>query len=130
MHELQDVGQLKIVFPNTPLSTTRSFLRANRDTSLRFMCGFTQGLQRLRTDREFSMKVLAKYTKVTDSETLPSCSKPTACATAATGFLCAAGKHRRSRRTPEKSARGKAADFIDNSLLQELDKSGWFRVRK
>ena len=33
MHELEDVGQLKIVFPNTPLSTTRSYMRANRDTS-------------------------------------------------------------------------------------------------
>src|SRR5688500_19050968 len=32
--------------------------------------GFTQGLNRLRTDKEFSMKVLSKYTQVTDPETL------------------------------------------------------------
>ena len=85
MHELEDVGQLKIVFPNTPLSTTRSFIRTNRDTSLRFMRGFAQGLQRLRTDKEFSMKVLSKYTKVTDNETLaqPAPTATRACASCA-----------------------------------------------
>jgi hypothetical protein len=32
------------------------------------------------------------------------------------------------RRTPGKEAReAKGADFIDNSLLQELEKSGWFK---
>jgi hypothetical protein len=32
------------------------------------------------------------------------------------------------KRTPGKEAReAKAADFIDNGLLQELDKSGWFK---
>ena len=70
MHELVDVGQLGIVFPNTPLSTTKSFIKSNRDTALRFLRGFSQGLNRLRTDKEFSMKVLSKYTKVMDSDTL------------------------------------------------------------
>ncbi|HET9881515.1 MAG TPA: ABC transporter substrate-binding protein, partial [Candidatus Binatia bacterium] len=55
MHELVDVGQLKIVFPNTPVSTTQSFIKGNRDTALRFMRGFSQGLNRLRNDKEFSM---------------------------------------------------------------------------
>ena len=33
------------------------------------------------------------------------------------------------KRTPGKEAReARAGDFIDNSLLQELDKSGWFKV--
>ncbi len=45
----------------------RVFIKSNRDTTLRFLRGFTQGLHRLRTDKEFSMKVLSKYTKVTDA---------------------------------------------------------------
>ena len=60
MHELVDVGQLKIIFPNTPLSTSESFVKSNRDIKLRFLRGFTQGLHRLRTDKEFSMKVLSE----------------------------------------------------------------------
>jgi ABC-type nitrate/sulfonate/bicarbonate transport system substrate-binding protein len=70
MHELVDVGQLRIVFPNTPLSTTQAFIKGNRDMALRFMRGFSQGLNRLRNDKEFSTRVVSKYTKVTDTETL------------------------------------------------------------
>ncbi len=36
MHELVDVGQLKIIFPNTPLSTSESFVKSNRDINAAF----------------------------------------------------------------------------------------------
>jgi ABC-type nitrate/sulfonate/bicarbonate transport system substrate-binding protein len=131
MHELEDVGQLKIVFPNTPLSTTRAFMRANRDTSLRFMRGFAQGLQRLRTDKEFSMKVLAKYTKVTDTETLSQLHQTFGVRYSGdrVPYVRLESIDEILPRTPGKEAReAKAADFIDNGLLQELDKSGWFKT--
>ncbi|HYJ17101.1 MAG TPA: hypothetical protein VE170_16535, partial [Candidatus Limnocylindria bacterium] len=130
MHELEDVGQLKIVFPNTPLSATRTYLRANRDTGLRFMRGFAQGLQRLRTDKEFSMKVLSKYTKVTDSETLGQLHQTYGVRYSGDRipYVRPESIEEILRRTPGKEARdAKAADFIDNSLLQELEKSGWFK---
>lgn len=132
MHELEDVGQLKITFPNTPLSATRSYLRANRDTALRFMRGFTLGLQRLRGDREFSMKVLSKYTKVVDAETLSQLHQ--AYGVKYSGdripFVRPESIDEILKRTPGKEAReARAGDFIDNSLLQELDKSGWFKAQ-
>jgi ABC-type nitrate/sulfonate/bicarbonate transport system substrate-binding protein len=130
MHEIVDVGQLGIVFPNTPLSTTRSYIRSNRDGAVRFLRGFTQGLHRLRTDRDFSMKVLAKYTKVQESETLGSLYQTYG--VRYTGdtipYVRAEGIDEILKRIPVKEAReAKAADFIDNSLLKELDQSGWFR---
>ena len=60
MHELVDVGQLGIVFPNTPLSTTKTFIKSNLETALRFLRGFTQGLHRLRAAKELSMRVRSK----------------------------------------------------------------------
>lgn len=131
MHELEDVGQLKITFPNTPLSTTRSFIRANRDGVLRFLRGFTQGLQRLRSDKEFSMKVLSKYTKVTDAETLGQLHQTYGVRYSGDRipFVRPESVDEILKRTPGKEARdAKAGDFIDNSLLQELEKSGWFKV--
>jgi len=130
MHELEDIGQLKIVFPNTPLSTTRSFIRANRDSALRFMRGFTQGLQRLRGDKEFSIKVLSKYTKVTDVETLSQLHQTYGVRYSGDRipFVRPESIDEILKRTPGKEARdAKAGDFIDNGLLQELDKSGWFK---
>jgi ABC-type nitrate/sulfonate/bicarbonate transport system substrate-binding protein len=132
MHELEDVGQLKITFPNTPLSVTRSYLRANRDTALRFMRGFTLGLQRLRGDREFTMKVLSKYTKVTDAETLSQLHQTYGVKYSGDRipYVRPESIDEILKRTPGKEAReAKAGDFIDNSLLQELDKSGWFKAQ-
>lgn len=131
MHELEDVGQLKIVFPNTPLSSTRTFLRANRDTGLRFLRGFTQGLQRLRADKEFSMKVLSKYTKVTDGETLAQLHQTYGVKYSGDRipYVRPDSIDEILRRTPGKEAReAKAVDFIDNGLLQELEKSGWWKT--
>jgi ABC-type nitrate/sulfonate/bicarbonate transport system substrate-binding protein len=130
MHELADVGQLGIVFPNTPLSTTRSFIKANRDTTLRFLRGFSQGLNRLRADKEFSMKVLSKYTKVTDPETLAQLHQTYGVRYSGDSipYVRAEGVEEILKRTPGKEARdAKAVEFIDNSLLKELEQSGWFR---
>ena len=131
MHELVDVGQLKIVFPNTPLSTTESFIRANRDAALRFLRGFTQGLNRLRSDKEFSMRVLSKYTKVTDVETLAQLHQTYGVRYSGDPipYVRAQGVEEILKRTPGKEAPGvKAGDFIDNSLLKELEQGGWFKT--
>ena len=131
MYELADVGEMKIIFPNTPLSTTRSFIRSQRDSALRFMRGFTQGLQRLRADKEFSTKVLSKYTKVMDSETLAQLHQIYGVRYSGDviPYVRAEGVEEILRRTPGKEAReAKAGDFIDNGLLKELEQSGWFKA--
>jgi ABC-type nitrate/sulfonate/bicarbonate transport system substrate-binding protein len=130
MHELADVGQLKIIFPNTPLSTSESFIKSNRDITLRFLRGFTQGLHRLRTDKEFSMKVLSKYTKVTDGETLAQLHQTYGMRYSGDGvpYVRAEGVEEILKRTPGKEAReAKASHFFDNSVLNELEQSGWFK---
>lgn len=131
MHELVDVGQLGIVFPNTPLSTTRRFVKSQRETTLRFLRGFTQGLNRLRTDKEFSMKVLSKYTKVVDTETLAELYQTFAIRYSGDRipYVRAEGVEEILKKIPGKEAQeAKAGEFIDNSLLKELDQSGWFRT--
>jgi ABC-type nitrate/sulfonate/bicarbonate transport system substrate-binding protein len=131
MHELVDVGQLGIVFPNTPLSTTESFIKGNRDTAVRFMRGFSQGLNRLRNDKEFSMKVLSKYTKVTDTETLAQLHQTYGVRYSGDRipYVRPEGVDEILKRTAGKEAReAKAGDFVDNSLLRDLEQSGWFKT--
>ncbi len=130
MHELVDVGQLNIIFPNTPLSTTEAFVKSNRDIALRFLRGFTGGLHRLRTDKEFSTKVLSKYTKVTDAETLALLHQTYGVRYSGDPipYVRPEGVEEILKKIPGKEARdAKARDFIDNSLLKELEQSGWFK---
>ena len=131
MHELVDVGQLGIVFPNTPLSTTRSFIKTQRDTALRFLRGFTRGLNRLRTDGAFSMKILSKYTKVVNPETLAELHQTYGVRYSGDRipYVRAEGVDEILKRTPGREAQdAKPAEFIDNSLLKELEQAGWFRA--
>jgi len=130
MHELVDVGQLKIIFPNTPLSTSESFVKSNRDITLRFLRGFTQGLHRLRTDKEFSTKVLSKYTKVTDGETLAQLHQTYGMRYSGDRipYVRGEGVEEILKRTSGKEAReAKAGSFFDNSVLTELEQSGYFK---
>jgi ABC-type nitrate/sulfonate/bicarbonate transport system substrate-binding protein len=129
MHELVDVGELGIIFPNTPLSTTRSYIRSSRDSVLRFLRGFSQGLHRLRTDKEFSVKALSQYTKVREPETLAQLYQ--VYGLRYTGdripYVRVQGVDEILKRTAGKEAReAKPEEFIDNSLLKELEQAGWF----
>ncbi|HEX2226722.1 MAG TPA: ABC transporter substrate-binding protein [Candidatus Binatia bacterium] len=130
MHELVDVGQLNIVFPNTPLSTTESFIKSNRDVVLQFLRGFSGGLHRLRADKEFSMKVLSKYTKVTDAETLGQLHQTYGVRYSGDPipYVRPEGVEEILKKIPGKEAAdAKPAEFIDNSLLKELEQGGWFK---
>jgi ABC-type nitrate/sulfonate/bicarbonate transport system substrate-binding protein len=130
LYELVDIGQLGIVFPNTPLSTRRAYIRSNRETVARFLRAFSQGLHRLRTDREFSIRVLSKYTKVRDPEILGELYQ--VYGVRYTGdpipYVRLEGVEGILKRIESREAReAKPGDFIDNTLLKELEQSGFFR---
>src|SRR6266576_5277573 len=70
MRELVNFAELGAEDINGTVITTRSLIAQQRDTTLRFLRAFTRGMHRYRTDKEFSKKVLGKYGKITDEETL------------------------------------------------------------
>ena len=77
------------------------------------------------------MKVLSKYTKVTDTETLAQLHQTYGVRYSGDRipYVRAEGVDEILKRTPGKEAReAKADEFIDNSLLKELEQSGWFRT--
>jgi hypothetical protein len=77
------------------------------------------------------MKVLAKYTRVMDSETLAQLHQTYGVHYSGNRipYVRAEGVDEILKRIPGKEARGaKAGDFIDNGLLKELEQSGWFEA--
>ncbi|OGP30472.1 MAG: hypothetical protein A2038_12450, partial [Deltaproteobacteria bacterium GWA2_57_13] len=70
LKELVDFGDLEILYPNSPLAATQSYLAKNRDLVLRFLRGYSEGIYRVKTDRENTLKVFSKYTAVKDPEIL------------------------------------------------------------
>ena len=126
MRELVNFAEFGVEDINGTVITTRSFLAQHRDTALRFMRGFTRAMQRYRTDKEFSKKVLAKYGKITDDEILegtwqdyaPTLQKSPRPALSAVQYLI-------ENQFAGKKPLPKVEQFVDSSLAEQLEKSGF-----
>lgn len=106
--------------------TTRSYVAQHRDTALRFLRAFIRGMHRYKNDKEFTKKVFAKYGKINDDYLLEGTWQEHS------GIL---------QRVPRPSLKGlqflietqfkekspvpKPETFVDNSLLDQLEKSGF-----
>jgi len=130
LRELIDSADLGVAYMNSPLSTRRAYIKTNRDTALRVLRGYYQGVQETHNDRDGAMKILAKYTRVQEPEIL------------AESYRIYGQKHlqktvhvelegvRQLLRTLGKDASSaNPASFVDASLVQELEKDGFFQQK-
>jgi NitT/TauT family transport system substrate-binding protein len=68
--ELISITDMDFAFPNPALVAVGPIIRSKPDVINRFMRAYTRGIHRARTDREFTYKSLAKYTKIQDTVVL------------------------------------------------------------
>ena len=126
MRELVNFANLGVEDINGTVITTRSFIAQQRDTALRFMRAFTRGMQRYRTDKEFSKKVLGKYGKITDDEILegawqdyaPTLQRSPRPSLKAIQFMI-------DNQFAGKKPLPKPEQFVDFSIAEQLEKSGF-----
>jgi NitT/TauT family transport system substrate-binding protein len=126
LKQLVDFGELDILYPNSPLAATQTYLTKNRDLVLRFLRAYSEGIYRVKTDRENTVKIFSKYTAVKDPEILAELYRiygvrhleriPFVNPDSVDAVL----------QTEIKTGSAKPADFIDNSLLAEIEREGFF----
>lgn len=130
MRELVNMGNLGVEYPQTTIVTNDRFLRTNRETMLRFTRAYMEGAHRFLNDRELSLKVIAKYTKITNRPTLdatyddytPYVKKipmPTASSIKTVLEQLSASDPKARTARPQ--------DFIDGSVISELEQEGFFK---
>jgi NitT/TauT family transport system substrate-binding protein len=127
---MADLGKIGLDYPTVSIVSTRSHIKKDPATVRRFLMAYTEGVQKLFKDKEFAMKTIAKYTRTQDREILE------ATHAYATNFV------ERIPRLPDKAletvlvetaerdpkAKGrKAAEFIDPTFFNELERSGFFK---
>ncbi len=124
--ELAYLPQVGISFQHTSLATTRRYIEKNRPTALKVMRAYSAAIERIKADKAFTLKVLSKYMSTTDSVVLDysynvgqplfrTVSYPTLEGIqAALDFL--AEKEPKAKQFQPK-------DFVDLSLLQEIEKA-------
>jgi NitT/TauT family transport system substrate-binding protein len=130
MKELINMANLGVEYPHTTIATTGRFLRTNRETVLRFTRAYVEGSQRFLNDREFSLKVVGKYTKIQNRAALeatyddyaPYVKKIPA---PALGSIRTVLEQLSAADPKAKTARPE--DFIDSSVIAELEREGFFK---
>lgn len=127
---LADMGDMSSNFTQSSLYTKGSYLKENRDRAKRFLRAYAEAIHVIKTDRERTMKVFAKRMRVDDPETVkstydyfaPRFSLPPRVnldGVRDTLRFYAEQNPDFKNRTPE--------EFVDHSLLDELEKEGFFK---
>lgn len=129
MRELINMANLGVEYPHTTISTTERFLRTHRETVLRFTRAYVDAIHRFLNDRDFSLKVIGKYTKIqsraalesTYDDYVPYVKKiPTPAAASIKTVL------EQLSATDPKARTARPQDFIDSSIIGELEREGFF----
>jgi NitT/TauT family transport system substrate-binding protein len=120
----------EIVYPTASVVTRRKTIREDRDTVMRFVRSYVEGIAFLKHNKEFSQKVLAKYLRTADPEYLEG-----AYTIFKQDFIAAPYPITKGLeavydivafRRPE-IRNHKPEEFVDTSFVAELDKSGFIK---
>jgi NitT/TauT family transport system substrate-binding protein len=120
----------EIVYPTASVVTRRKTIREDRDTVMRFVRSYVEGIAFLKQNKEFSQKVLAKYLRTSDPEYLEgaytifkqdfiAAPYPITKGLEAIYDIVAFRRPEIRNHPPE--------EFVDTSLVAELDKSGFIK---
>ena len=66
----KQLKEMNLRFPENGVMAKRTYAEKNPDIVKRFVKSLAEGLKRIHDDKEFAMKSLSKYTKVTDQKSL------------------------------------------------------------
>ncbi|HXF76512.1 MAG TPA: ABC transporter substrate-binding protein [Methylomirabilota bacterium] len=128
---LADLSQLGVRYTMHGFGARKSYIQANRDTAIRFMKAYLEGIYLFKTNKDLALKVLKKYTRLDDRSLVETSYDEMA--------------QRLIRRVPYPDREGiqtiidqlaksrpqmknlNPNDFIDPSILKEIEDSGFVK---
>jgi ABC-type nitrate/sulfonate/bicarbonate transport system substrate-binding protein len=126
LKELLNVTDQNIPMIHAALASTKGFLKTQPDNARRFLQAYLEGIKIARTEAEFTKQVIGKYTKTTDAADLENSYQTFLPAWEKLPLVPAAAVQTMLNFATHPAAKtAKPESFIDNSLLQEIGKSGF-----
>ena len=126
--ELGDFESLDYKYPAVAIATTRSFIRRQRSTALNFLRAEIEGIHAIRTQKNFAVNTLKKYMRISDPDILEEGYRY------AVRFIqprpLPTTEETRAVLEELKRPDAKPENFIDLSLMQELEKEKFFEKFK
>jgi ABC-type nitrate/sulfonate/bicarbonate transport system substrate-binding protein len=128
LKELIDVGAQNIPMIHAGLATTRDFIKSNPDKVRRYVQAYIEGTKIARTDAEATKQIISKYTKTDNKEDLDETYNTYVKFWEQAPYVSAAGMQTLLNYSVNSAGKtAKPEQFIDNSFVAELEKSGFIK---
>ena len=127
-HKLIDLSQLPIQYPGSTIIVSKSFLSAKRDIVKRFLRGWIEGIKVAKTDKEYTVNVMQKFLKTGDRSILDKTFevyKPVHERVPSPDPKVMGVALKQLSATVPQAGQLKVEDFIDRSLISELENEGF-----
>jgi ABC-type nitrate/sulfonate/bicarbonate transport system substrate-binding protein len=126
LKELVNVTEQNIPMIHAALASTKEYVKTRRDDARRFLQAYLEGIKISRTDPDYTKQIIGKYTKTTDVADLENSYQTFLPAWERLPLVPAAAVQTMLNFASHPGAKtAKPETFIDNSILVEIDKSGF-----
>jgi len=126
LKELVNVTEQNIPMIHAALASTKEYVKTRREDARRFLQAYLEGIKISRTDPEYTKQIIGKYTKTTDVADLENSYQTFLPAWERLPLVPAAAVQTMLNFASHPGAKtAKPEAFIDNSILAEIDKSGF-----
>jgi ABC-type nitrate/sulfonate/bicarbonate transport systems, periplasmic components len=124
--ELVDVAAQNVPMIHAGLATTKDFIKSNPEKVRRYVQAYVEGTKIARTDPETTKQIIGKYTKTDNKEDLDETYNTYAKVWEQAPYVSAAGMQTLLNFAVNPAGKtAKPEQFIDNSFVAELEKSGF-----
>jgi len=124
--EIINLIEMKMPFGYSGLVGKESWLRQNRETVLNFFKSYLEGLAILRQDREYALKVIGKYARISDRDVLMESYRTSIPYTPTHPYVTREIIEKALKLSKREAARQADPEkFYDNSFVKALDDSGF-----
>jgi NitT/TauT family transport system substrate-binding protein len=127
-HKLIDLSQLPIRYPGSTIVVSKSFLSAKRDIVKRFLRGWIEGIKTAKTDKEYTVNVMQRFLKTGDRSILDKTFEvyqPVHERVPSPDPKVLSVALKQLSATVPQAGQLKVEDFIDRSLIAELETEGF-----
>jgi NitT/TauT family transport system substrate-binding protein len=128
LHELIDMSKLGLYNPGSCFASTKTYIKSHRDTVMRVMKTFVEGLRYYKDNREFVLKVTADFAQNRDPNVLNPTYDVVTRFQDRVPYVNMKGIEFMLKTLEARDLRAKTFDpnaVVDSSFIQELEKTGF-----
>jgi len=131
LSELMDVTKDGPEYVSVALGSTRSFIKANEEMTRRFIRGYSEGVQFLKTNKAAGIRAIQKYARIKDPEILEATYGEARAYIETIPYVTRRGMETiigELLPTEPKAKTARPEDFLDTRFVAQLEKEGFYKA--